>query len=345
MAASNDEILTQVLRACATVAPQPLYPSRYVQESGLDRATLDSALDDLRRAGYVQLTDWAQGLGQGYALTSEGAAAAQRLDPLRRRPTPAVAPPTLDEPEADPEEPARVALMTPGQPIVTRALLIFNVLVFLFGMYLAGLRDIPSTEYLNGNSIGPIGVLGSLVPRLVLDGGQWWRLLTYCFLHLGVLHLVMNMYFLYSLGPMIESMWGSIRFLLLYLVAGITGGCVVLWVSRGAAVGASGALSGLLGSLAVWIILNRDHLPAHVTAGLTRMVTINLVLLFFISLMANVSWECHLGGAVGGALVSYPLHVSRFAGSWQVRVLGFLGTLVVPVVFITLAMNRTWLHG
>src|SRR5205085_490603 len=98
------------------------------------------------------------------------------------------------------------------------------------------------------------------------------------FLHLGVLHIGMNMYALYVLGPLLEAMWGSWRMLVVYLVAAITGSCVVIWTDR-SAVGASGAISGLLGSLAVWVLLNHEHLPPPMAAGLKRMVTVNLVLL------------------------------------------------------------------
>src|SRR5207247_3144872 len=77
-----------------------------------------------------------------------------------------------------------------------------------------------------------------------LEQGEWWRLLTCCFVHFGLLHLGMNMYFLYALGGMVESMWGHGRFLVLYPLAGFAGRCALAIRSSGA--GASGALWGVM---------------------------------------------------------------------------------------------------
>ena len=141
------------------------------------------------------------------------------------------------------------------------------------------------------------------------------------------------------LGPLLESLWGSGRLLLLYMVAAVTGGCVVIWTDR-AGVGASGAISGMLTSLGVWVMLNREHLPPALASGLTRMVLINLVILAFLSTLPGVSWEGHLGGAIGGALASFPLQVSRHGGTWRSTILGTLGTLLVAAVFLVLAYGR-----
>ncbi len=72
MPPTNRELLTDLLHACYDAAPEPLYPARFAQNHGIDRGTLDHALDDLRMRGLVRLTDWVQGLGQGYTLTQAG---------------------------------------------------------------------------------------------------------------------------------------------------------------------------------------------------------------------------------------------------------------------------------
>src|SRR5207249_4644792 len=102
----------------------------------------------------------------------------------------------------------RRPLITPGRPVVSWALIAVNVLIF-------ALVEINSPAFLRG----------TLVADRVLAHGEWWRILTHAFLHGGIIHLACNMYFLYSIGPLIESMWGSARLLLLYLVAAVTGGC------------------------------------------------------------------------------------------------------------------------
>ena len=335
MALTHRELLTDILRACYEAAPNPLYPSRFAQEKDVDRADLDRALDELRLKGLVRLTEWVQGLGQGYTLTQAG------LDVLENGLRPGAplpsAPQVALHPDPEVEEPLETPLLARGRPVVTWTLIALNLLVFGGGLAYSVLEGIPASAFLGGDGAALIlRQMGSLSARDVLQNGQWWRLVSYAFLHLGLIHLVLNMYALIVLGPLLEAMWGSGRMLLLYLVAAVTGGCVVVWTGR-AAVGASGSISGLLGSLAVWVLLNREHLPPALASGLSRMVMINLIILFFLSLSPGVSWEGHLGGAVGGALASFPLQMSRYSDTWPRRVLGFLGTLLVAAVFIGLA--------
>src|SRR5262245_41540327 len=68
----DDQFLLKLLQACANRAPEPLYPARYAKENNLDREKLDDGFDELRKRGFVQLTDWVKDLGQGRALTDAG---------------------------------------------------------------------------------------------------------------------------------------------------------------------------------------------------------------------------------------------------------------------------------
>src|SRR5262249_42970112 len=133
---------------------------------------------------------------------------------------------------------------------------------------------------------------GALTPPHVLARGQWWRLLTYCFVHGGLLHIVLNMYFLYAVGPMVERMFGPLRFLALYLIAGLGGGCAVL-IYNSAAVGASGALCGILAALPAWVVLNRPYLPPALASELLRRSLLNIVLIVIISILPGVSAAGH----------------------------------------------------
>ncbi len=203
-------------------------------------------------------------------------------------------------------------------------LLGLNIVVFIIGLVLALQQGIPAAAYVGGTGDRRIGViqeeLGSLNLFDVLVKDQWWRLLSYAFVHAGLLHIGMNMYFLFSLGPLLETLWGSARFLWLYLVAALWGGCAVMITQR-AAVGASGALCGLLTSMGVWVYLNRRHLPPNLVSNWMRTVFTNIILIAVISTLPSVSWEGHLGGALGGAIVSLPLNFQRFGrgakGFWD----------------------------
>ena len=340
MPRAASELAVEVLLASRS-ADKPLYAVEYAREHGLDRAALDRVLDELRLKGLLRLTEWVQGRGQGYTLTDAGVALVKRPGGLRPGSVIPAAPAAADAPDSEAAEPPRTPLIKPGRPVVSYALIGINIAVFIAGMIIAGRAGINESDYLEGELLGPLGDWGSLQPGRVLQHSEWWRIITHAFLHLGALHLVFNCYALFVLGPLLEALWGSPRLLLLYFVAAITGGCVIIWTGH-AGVGASGAISGLLTSLGIWVLLNRDHLPPMLASSLTRMVMINLAILVFISFGEGVSWECHLGGAVGGALASFPLQLSRHGGSGRDVVLGTLGTLLVPVVFLVLAFGRAW---
>ena len=324
MATLADTLLLEVLKACEQSNPDPLYPVAYAAYSGLDRDLLDEALDHLRLRGLVRFTDWVQGKGQGYAITSQGTMVLQNPS-LLRRVQPQVPAPELTRPADRSDSPwsrgeaVRDALVNPVRPVVTMTLFSANIIIFVMGM-------VPALQ----NELR-LGQLGDLVPFDVLVRRQWWRILTYAFLHAGFLHVAVNMYALYSMGPLLESMWGSVRFLVLYLVAAFVGGCAVLLGNPMiATVGASGALCGLLTSLGVWILLNKNALPPQLVSNGMRTVVINLVLMTIISTQGGISWQCHLGGAIGGAVVSVPLNYHRFGQGWQ-KILGLIGTIAVPL--------------
>jgi rhomboid protease GluP len=320
-------------------ADKPLYAVEYAKEHGLDRAALDRVLDELRLKGLLRLTEWVPGRGQGYTLTEAGHSLMKPPNGLRPgRAIPAAPAANTQDDEADALPPT--PLIKPGFPLVSYSLIGINVAVFVIGMIIAGYAG--SDEYLD-RGLGPLMTLGSLRPALVLQNGEWWRLIAHAFLHYGVIHLALNSYGLFILGPILEALWGSARLLLLYFVAAITGGCVIIWTQADvAAAGASGAISGLLTSLGVWVMLNRNQLRPSLASSLTRMVMINLAILVIISMWQGVSWEGHLGGAVGGALVSFPLQLSRHGSTGRDVILGTLATLLVPAVFLVLAFGRTW---
>jgi membrane associated rhomboid family serine protease len=339
MAEIADELLLEVLKACAQSAPEPLYPAAFAAYSGLERNLLDQALDYLRLRGLVSFTDWIQGKGQGYALTSEGDKVLQNPRLLKRAQPITLAPP-LAPPREPPDSPwargeaVRETLLNPVRPVVTTILLAANILMFLVGLAIALRQGAAMGDYIGSGNTKVVAEvrdeLGALAPGEVLLRNEWWRLLAYAFVHGGFFHILMNMYALYSLGPLLETLWGSIRFLILYLVGALAGGCAVMLTPQ-STVGASGAICGLLASLGVWVYLNRRALPPHIVSSWMRAVFSNAILIVIISTLPGISWACHLGGALGGALVSVPLNFQRF-GTHRQRILGLVGIFAVPIL-------------
>jgi rhomboid protease GluP len=355
MSDSSVQPFEQILRLCEGAAPNPWYPSAYAKAAGISRDSLDPLLDQLRMGGLIQLTDWVQGNGQGYLLTPAGTqvlATPRYLDRLRNGEVPALGirlpgkedlrnrgSTTWDRGEA-----AREAIL--GQdavPLVTYSLIIINILVFLAGSVLARQRNVPLDRYFSGNGTEEVrriqDDIGFLSGEAVYLKNQWLRLLTCCFGHVGWVHLLVNMYSLFAVGPLLERMWGRARYLILYLLAGFGGSCGMLLdnpVAGGA--GASGALWGILASMATWLYLNRRFLPPTLIAVWTRQLLICFVLNVFITFsIAHISKGGHFGGGLVGLIAAVPLDLIRF-GRGVKRWLAWAGLVAIPVLSLILVL-------
>ncbi len=182
--------------------------------------------------------------------------------------------------------------------------------------------------------------VGSLrATDLMVVGPQWLRLLTCCFVHFGLIHIGVNMYSLYAVGPLMERLWGRGRYLLIYLLAGLGGSCAAMLyrpvTPDGHAInlaGASGALWGIMGSMAVWLFLNRKLLPPHIVSRWGWQIGIAMGLNILITFgIPGISGEAHFGGGAIGAICA--LFVQQTSEDNRVRrIVGWVGTALVPVV-------------
>jgi rhomboid protease GluP len=140
---------------------------------------------------------------------------------------------------------------------------------------------------------------GALIPALVAQG-ESWRLLSSMFLHSGAIHLGLNMLSLYFLGSFVEQAFGRGRFLALYLLSGVSGGLAYLYFGGfdEAAVGASGAIFGLLGGVLGYALRRGTFSWQN---PLIRQLLILLALNLYIGFsIPNISNTAHLGGLAGG---------------------------------------------
>jgi membrane associated rhomboid family serine protease len=158
--------------------------------------------------------------------------------------------------------------------------------------------------------------------------GDWYRIITGAFLHANILHLLLNMYALYVLGPIVERSLGGVRYVIVYAAALLAGSAGALILDPNAlTVGASGAIYGLMGAL---VVLFRNRGISLMQSGLALTLFINFVFTLSIS---NISIGGHVGGFVGGALatlvvVEGPRYVrSRDALVWMAGAL-------VPIFFV-----------
>jgi membrane associated rhomboid family serine protease len=158
--------------------------------------------------------------------------------------------------------------------------------------------------------------------------GQWYRVITSVFFHTAPLHIAMNMWSLWVLGPPLERLLGRWRFLALYLVSGLAGSALILLAAPDTyTLGASGAIFGLLGALLV-IQRRRGGQLGPVMA----IVVVNLVATFSIP---GISWQAHIGGLVAGLLVGFGLAHAPTRNRALVQA-GAVGLVLVAVLVVTL---------
>lgn len=170
---------------------------------------------------------------------------------------------------------------------------------------------------------------------------QLWRLVAACFLHANLPHIISNSIGLIWLGAMVERLYGPLRFLGLYLAAGIGGSLMIVFTGN-AGVGASGAIMGLLGALLAGFWRNRDVIDAR--AG--RQIFNTLVVLLALNIAtgfipgSNISWQGHLGGAITGAVLALLI---PFRGPRESRTSALASTVVsVVLIVVTVALAATY---
>jgi rhomboid protease GluP len=141
---------------------------------------------------------------------------------------------------------------------------------------------------------------GALVPAAVA-AGKVWLLLSSMFLHSGFIHLALNMLSLYFLGSFVEQAFGRNRFLALYLTSGLAGGVAYLYFGAfdTPAVGASGAIFGLLGGVLGYSV--RRGTFSWQNPLIRQLLILTALNLYFGFSVPNVSNTAHIGGLVGGA--------------------------------------------
>lgn len=174
-------------------------------------------------------------------------------------------------------------LFRPKKPVVTYVLIAINIIIFAVGLLLN----------LSDDFINLFANYGPLV-----TSGQYYRLFTSMFLHGNVLHIAFNMYALYLLGTQAEGFFGKTKFLIIYILSGLSGSLLSILLNQVAvSVGASGAIFGILGALLYFGYNYRVYLGNTLVREILPVIMINLLLGF---MMTGVDNFAHIGGLVAG---------------------------------------------
>lgn len=206
-------------------------------------------------------------------------------------------------------------LFKPKRPVVTPVLIALNILLFM-AMYFFG----------NGSTnVYTLLKFGAFQKDLVL-AGDYYRLITSAFLHIGFFHLLCNMYSLYVIGPELEGFFGKTKFLIIYLGSALAGNLLsmVFPGNGGVSAGASGALFGLLGALVYFGYHYRVYLGSIMKSQIIPLIILNLGIGFVVSGINNAA---HIGGLIGGVLLSIAVGVP-YKSTNSDKINGWILTLI-----------------
>lgn len=221
----------------------------------------------------------------------------------------------------------RIHLYTP-RLWVTHCLLAANIAV-----YLAMVAN--RVDFLSPTPMELVA-WGGNVGILSLGQGQFWRLFTSVFLHIGIVHLGMNMLVLWNIGRFIERLVGNGMFLILYLLAGLAGSLAsAISHPQVVSAGASGAIFGLYGVLLGFLLRHRQTIPPEVLASLRKtggaFVIYNVL---FSVAIPGIDLSAHLGGLVAGfglgAVTVAPLtEAGAQTRLWRGMLTGVVGLILI----------------
>lgn len=211
-------------------------------------------------------------------------------------------------------------------------ILTINIALFVL-MSIVEVRNGGSGEaFIKSASSGVLDDFGALVPSLV-QAGQWWRLVTFNFLHIGLMHLMFNSYALFSIGPQVEGVFGSQKFVFAYVGTGTASAFAsYLFLPKDSA-GASGAIFGLIGLMAVYGYRQGGTLGRALMRQMLIWAGIGIMFGFFIG--ANNT--AHVGGFVAGAALGFVLapdapSTASSAARWNATAIGCI--VLVAVSFV-----------
>lgn len=181
---------------------------------------------------------------------------------------------------------------------ITPIIVILNILIFAV-MAISGVHMIlPSNDSL---------LLWGANFRPLTAEGEWWRLFTSTFIHIGILHLLMNMYALVYIGVLLEPYLGKARYISAYLIAGISGSVAsVLWNDLSISAGASGAIFGMYG---VFVALLTTRLIEK-SARKPLLISIGVFVLYNLAngLKDGIDNAAHIGGLISGLITGYSFY-------------------------------------
>jgi len=212
---------------------------------------------------------------------------------------------------------------------ITYTLILINIVIWLcMILYLNRFSDVKLLE------------VGGLVHFNVVHG-EWYRLISSMFLHFNFEHILMNMLSLFIFGKIVESIIGSWRMLIIYIISGLYGNFVSLSFNTSTiSVGASGAIFGLIGSIFVIMYLSKNFNKKMIGQLLIAL----FVLIVFSLFMSNINIMAHLGGFISGVLITLIGYYFKTQRSlfWSFLIVFLLIFIILQIRIFTISEDNIY---
>lgn len=212
---------------------------------------------------------------------------------------------------------------------ITYTLILINIVIWLcMILYLNRFSDVKLLE------------VGGLVHFNVVHG-EWYRLISSMFLHFNFEHILMNMLSLFIFGKIVESIIGSWRMLIIYIISGLYGNFVSLsFNTTTISVGASGTIFGLIGSIFVIMYLSKNFNKKMIGQLLIALV----VLIVFSLFMSNINIMAHLGGFISGVLITLIGYYFKTQRSlfWSFLIVFLLIFIILQIRIFTISEDNIY---
>ncbi|HPF83392.1 MAG TPA: rhomboid family intramembrane serine protease [Bacilli bacterium] len=212
-------------------------------------------------------------------------------------------------------------IFTKKDPIITKILLLINIVVFLL-QFVYGQNSLLSFGALYGPAV---------------KSGEIYRLFTAAFIHIDILHLLFNCYALYVIGPQIENFFGKWKYLGIYLFSAVCGNMLsIMFNPSTVSIGASGAIFGIMGSLVYFGYYYRTYLDGIMKSQIIPMVLLNLILGF---LVPGIDGFAHLGGLIGGVIISSAVGIK-----YKSKLSDIINGIIIALIFMGFLGYMVFIH-
>lgn len=209
------------------------------------------------------------------------------------------------------------------KPIITYSLVIINILMYIIPI-LFGIYETILDKY---SIYGP-----------AVRAGQYYRLITGTFIHANIFHLFFNCYALAILGSQLESFLGKSKYLVVYLFSAVIGSLFsVTFAGNYYSIGASGAIFGLMGSLVYFGYHYRVYLGNVIKSQIIPLILMNLGIGF---LVPGIDNSAHIGGLLGGALITVALGVKNKSSNFEK-----INGIVVTILFLAFVIYMAFVYS